>query len=169
MRKSKAMKIMKKNMDKIHHQYEFVEQKSISQIIYSYNITEHEIDLPNLQLLMNFEEVFVDIFLYPERPFIKSENLYDVLRALNFLNQYLKGSSRMYVSDDLNAFLSLRLTYKQIKYMENESIAEIQFVLSVYRELLDLIYTTGDEGMPFEVLKMSLEQALIQLEDRGYV
>lgn len=165
MDRSRAMKVMKSIMMEIEHQYDSAEHKSISEWVYTYKVGE---DLPDLDVSMKFKDLFVDILIRPNSVILKEENLVHMYRVLNFMNEYLKGSSRIYVDGEINVEISLRFTYKQLKFLEFECAHEIQFILTIYKELMDVLVDVGLEGMHFVEAVMETELRLIELEERGY-
>lgn len=165
MDRSRAMKTMKSIMMEIEHQYDGVEHKSISEWVYTYKVGE---DLPDLEVSMEFKDLFIDIFIRPNTVILKEENLVHMYRVLNFMNKYLKGSSRIYIDGELNVEISLRFTYKQLELLEFECVPEIQFILTIYKELIDVLRDVGLEGMHFVEAVMETEFRLIELEERGY-
>jgi len=165
MDRSRAMKTMKSILMESVHQYDDVEHKSISEWVYTYKVGE---DLPDLDVSMKFKDLFVDILIRPNSVILKEENLVHMYRVLNFMNEYLKGSSRIYIDGEINVEISLRFTYKQLKFLEFECAHEIQFILTIYKELMDVLVDVGLEGMHFVEAVMETELRLIELEERGY-
>src|SRR5690625_1411529 len=140
MDRSRAMKTMKSILMESVHQYDDVEHKSISEWVYTYKVGE---DLPDLDVSMKFKDLFVDILIRPNSVILKEENLVHMYRVLNFMNEYLKVSSRIYIDGEVNVEISLRITYKQLVLLEFVCVAQFLFILSISIDQIVLLCDVG--------------------------
>ena len=134
MNRAKAMQIVESLLKK---NFKYLYKKEKLNIFELHLTFQMECKTHELQTSMEFQDAWVDIltFISPTTLKIESDEYYEVLKTVNYVNCYTKANGRFYVDTYGDLAYSLRIKYDFLDAEPHMAISEIEATIDYYADL----------------------------------
>ena len=154
MNKTKAMIEMKELMGKNKYIYKFTDHLSIDSWHYTFDMGP---GLPETQMSLTFLDYFLDVLAFPHPVIVNEDNFINLLQAINYINNNVKGLGHFYIDEYHNIAYCLRLKYDLIEGMPAECLREIELAVDIYVDILKILFDVSRNVLAYEQCRAEID------------